>query len=123
MRIKNWIALMSAISLALIVLANTSGPAAWASPGNAPLGQTVPTRTATPSPAQPTVPPESQATPVPAATAAPTVDATPAVLPVAGGGPKDGSNGGSNDGLAVLGLTGLSALTLAWAVRRGRVRA
>jgi hypothetical protein len=117
MRIKNWIALMSAVCLALIVLANTSGPAAWASQGNAPLGQgTVPTRTSTPSPAPPTVAPEPQATPVPAIapTIAPTpaANSTPALLPVAGG--------DSTGGPVLAGLAGLGVLALAWSIRRYR---
>lgn len=77
-----WLVLVGILAAGLAV-----GPDLWASPGQDPARQTVPTRTPQPSPRPTGQPPTAQPTPVPTATVevTPTVASSEPLLPEAGG--------------------------------------
>jgi len=115
MRDKSWVTWLFTIGLALVIMANMAGPAAWAASDAMAVGQTVPTRTSTPGPepppaTEPPTPATEPAAPTPTVALTPTSASAPVLLPVAG---SDGEGG-----LALVGVVGLSLLALTLIIRR-----
>lgn len=118
MQSKRWGVYIACGMVMVLVFMSVINPVAWAAPENAPVGQTVPTRTPTLAPVTPSPQPTSTSssgvpTNVPDSTAE--TEATPVLLPVAGD-DVDGS-------LTLLGWLGLSFIGLAWFIRRKMMRA
>lgn len=125
MQSKRWGVYIACGMVMVLVFMSVIHPVAWAAPENAPVGQTVPTRTPTLAPVTPSPQPTSvKSSPQPTSSSGvPTnvpdstaeTEATPVLLPVAGD-DVDGS-------LTLLGWLGLSFIGLAWFIRRKMMRA